>query len=561
MNSLYRTLTFFLLLVLLPGFYFTATDSYKKKSRILINDDYNYIAVNQIKMWFSNNGDGSHDPLTDGNGLYWPGGADAVKSAVFEDGLIFSGKIGDEIRTNGNTHRQGLQAGKIISGIPDDPSLPKYRIYKILKGWETLPPGEERDKYEADYNNWPVEDGAPWIDIDGDGIYTPGTDEPRFIGDETAWYVANDMDPSRSTFTYGTMPMGIEFQTTIFAFKDQLYEDMVFKKYLMINKGGNTLDSMYVGYWADVDLGDASDDYSGCDTLLDIGYTYNADNMDGNGSGSTYGADPPAIGYDLLQGPVVPGSLSDSARIKNKWIKGYRNLRMTSFVMYIGSHPVYRDPQQGVPAGAIQMNNYLKGISWAGTKFIDPNNNQVTRTILAGDPVTGTGWYEGAGWPGGPAPSDRRQLMSSGPFTFAPGDTQEVIIGIVIGRGTSNINSIQVMKEKDIDMKRLYRFGFEPTLVDVRDDINKISGYHLYQNYPNPFNPETIIKFTLPERAYVSLRIYDLLGKDVKVLINSEMDAGFHSVKITASDLASGLYIYSLEAGSFRMSRKMILMK
>jgi hypothetical protein len=563
MNNFLRAFMFFLLLVLLSGSYLINSDVVRKKSRILINDDYNYIAVNQIKMWFSNNGDGSHDPLTDGNGLYWPGGVNAVKSAVFQDGLIFGGKLNGETRVNGNTHRQGLQAGKIINGLPDDPSLPKYRIYKILKGWENLPPGPEKEQYEADYNNWPVEDGAPWVDINEDGIYTPGIDVPEFIGDETAWYVANDMDPSRSTFTYGTMPMGLEFQTTIFAFNNTgALGNMVFKKYLILNKGENTIDSMYLGYWADPDLGAHWDDYAGCDSNLNLGYVYNAENMDGDGTGPTYGLNPPAVGYNLLQGPIVPGEPDDSAMFKNTWIKGYKNLSMTSFVAYFSGTPVYRDPSQGIPAGSIEQHNYLSGVSWDGSPFINPINNQVTKYILSGDPAEGTGWYQGEGWPGGVnSPGDRRLLISSGPFTFAPGDTQEVVIGILLARGNSNLNSVTHLKNHAEEMRSFYYGGFDTTLVDVKDQSGGITGYILYQNYPNPFNPSTTIKYNLPSASFVSLTLYNVLGKEVRTMVKEFRQAGINEVEFNAGNLPSGIYFYELKAEGYSAVRKMIILK
>jgi hypothetical protein len=557
MQNLYKSLSFAVFIILLFVTSFAGTGSDKQKSRILVNDHYRYIAVNQIKMWFSNNGDGSHDPQTGGNGFYWPGGINAVKSAVFEDGLLFGGIVGDSIHVNGNTHRKGLQAGKIINGVPDDPSLEKYKIYKILKGWEGLPPGPERDQYESDYNNWPVEDGAPWIDIDGDGVFTAGIDQPEYIGDETAWYVANDMDPDRSHGTYGMPPMGIEFQTTIFAFKNSLYQDMVFKKYLMINKGINTIDSMYVAYWTDADLGDASDDFVGCDTLLNLGYTYNATNNDG-----VYGSPPPAVGYDYLQRPIVPGSSADSARFNDEWRHGYRNLPITAFTLYFGAgsgFDYYRDPRQGDPQGSVEFYNNMKGLVWDGTQFINYVTGEPTKFVLSGDPVTGTGWYDGGGWIVPPA--DRRHLISSGPFTFAPGDSQEVIIGILMAQGTSNINSIQVLKEKDIDMKRLYNYYFDPVLVDVKDDVINVQGFTLHQNYPNPFNPGTVINYTLPERSFVSLKVYDILGREVKSLISRIEEAGSYRINFDGSDLPSGVYIYSLETGGVKLSRKMLLMK
>jgi len=207
--------------MLVSAILFIAADKNKKSSdQIVANDDYNYIAVNDCMMWVSNNGDGSHNPTTDGAGFYWPGGEKATITAIFEDGLIWSYKTDDGgVKTNGNTHRQGLQAGKILeNGTPDDPEKEKYRVYKIRKNWELLSPGEKKDAYEKDYNEWPVEDGAPWIDVDGDGVFTRGIDKPEFIGDETLWYVSNDLDPSRTTFVFGTLPIGLEIQTTVYAF-------------------------------------------------------------------------------------------------------------------------------------------------------------------------------------------------------------------------------------------------------------------------------------------------------------------------------------------------------
>jgi hypothetical protein len=146
--------------------FYAGTDHRNKELlKPLTNDYYNYIDINEILMWVSNNGDGSHSPLTDGNGFYWPGGKLAKKSAIFEDGLIWGGMVNGEIRVNGNTHRQGLQAGKILSGgIAENPDDPRYRVYKIRKDWDDFPPGPERDALERDYNEWPVADDHPgWM--------------------------------------------------------------------------------------------------------------------------------------------------------------------------------------------------------------------------------------------------------------------------------------------------------------------------------------------------------------------------------------------------------------
>jgi len=83
----------------------------------------------------------------------------------------------------------------------------------------------------------------------------------------------------------------------------------------------------------------------------------------------------------------------------------------------------------------------------------------------------------------------------------------------------------------------------------------------LEQNYPNPFNPATTINYQLPQKSYVTLKIYDILGSLVKTLIDQEIEAGYHSIRWNASGLASGVYFYRLNAGSFVSTKKLILMK
>lgn len=85
--------------------------------------------------------------------------------------------------------------------------------------------------------------------------------------------------------------------------------------------------------------------------------------------------------------------------------------------------------------------------------------------------------------------------------------------------------------------------------------------FALLQNYPNPFNPSTKITFSLPERSNVTLKIFDILGKEIATLVNETKSAGTYNVNFDASKLSSGVYIYSIQAGDFAESRKMLLMK
>ncbi|MEP0861689.1 MAG: T9SS type A sorting domain-containing protein [Ignavibacterium sp.] len=85
--------------------------------------------------------------------------------------------------------------------------------------------------------------------------------------------------------------------------------------------------------------------------------------------------------------------------------------------------------------------------------------------------------------------------------------------------------------------------------------------YFLEQNYPNPFNPSTKISFSIPNSSFVTLKVYDVLGNEVAILINEYRSAGTYEVEFNASKLSSGLYTYTLIAGSFSSSRKMMVIK
>jgi len=108
-------------------------------------------------------------------------------------------------------------------------------------------------------------------------------------------------------------------------------------------------------------------------------------------------------------------------------------------------------------------------------------------------------------------------------------------------------------KEADDQMKKL--LGESGEIVEVKE-------YNLDQNYPNPFNPSTRIAFSIPNNANVTLKVYDILGTEVAELISNEQKAaGRYEVNFDASRLASGTYIYKLQAGDFVQTKKMILLK
>ncbi len=110
------------------------------------------------------------------------------------------------------------------------------------------------------------------------------------------------------------------------------------------------------------------------------------------------------------------------------------------------------------------------------------------------------------------------------------------------------------------DSGMVLKFGV-PTSVTTQEESEMPEDFFLHQNFPNPFNPTTEIAFAIGEWSLVSLRIYDVMGRDVATLVNEAMPAGRYCVQFDAGHLASGVYIYRLQAGNFASTRKMLVVR
>ena len=124
----------------------------------------------------------------------------------------------------------------------------------------------------------------------------------------------------------------------------------------------------------------------------------------------------------------------------------------------------------------------------------------------------------------------------------------------VIGGASGNNTRLNVVEE--------YYPDLDVTDVKEPDDINGMpTKYNLNQNFPNPFNPTTTISYSIPKECFVIVKVYDLLGREVKSLVNEEKIAGNYSVQFNGNSLVSGIYFYKLQAGNFIQTKKMVLLK
>lgn len=517
--------------------------------------DFDSLDVNNIKVWTGANGSGSFNANNETAGFYFPQGVDDQWTLSYSDGLLWSGKAGNIDRAGGNHLVNGLIPGRILeNGKPESLISPENKIWKLKKNWEMLPNGPQRDEYEYNYDNWPADRGAPWTDKNNNNRYEKGIDTPALLGDEILFYTANDLDSGRvSRYFNKSLPMGLEVQVTSFAYSSvpELL-NAVFRRYRIINKSAYNLTDMYFAYFGDPDIGEWMTDYVGCDSSLQMGYGYNSSAAEVSHTGI-----PPAIGYMLLSGPAVPEPES-KAVVDFKWKKNFKNLPMTSFTPMVKDY--YQPLIPMMPRqSADDIYRIVRGQNYNGENMTDPNTKRVTLFPLSGDPEQGTGWYEGKGWPGGPMPYHRWLSVNTGPFTFASKDTQEVVVAMIATRGTNYLNSVTKLKSKAQLVRNFY---FKNIITSISGDAYTApDAFRLDQNYPNPFNPVTNISYTIPKESHVGLTVYDMLGREVTTLVNKLQTAGEHVVQFNGTALPSGVYIYTLQAGDLRESRKLLLLK
>jgi Ice-binding-like/Secretion system C-terminal sorting domain len=141
-------------------------------------------------------------------------------------------------------------------------------------------------------------------------------------------------------------------------------------------------------------------------------------------------------------------------------------------------------------------------------------------------------------------------------------------IGFVYGKGTTTERQEYSYSDKNLtDGKYFYRLkqidylgSYEYSEV-LEVDYRTFKSYLLEQNYPNPFNPATTIGFGIKEKSFVKVIILNSIGEEVAVVVNEEMESGFHTAEFNAANLPSGVYFYQLKAGEFTSMKKMILLK
>lgn len=505
---------------------------------------------------------------------------------MFSGGFVISGENEDSIWASAAATM--LSAYNYIAGpVGTNPNEQLNSIYTIKNTDPAF--GTSWQQYR-----FAVQSGADFYDGNNDGIYNPldlngngawdaNEDRPDIFGDETIWCVFNDGVPSEERFRFsGVEPQGIDVQQTIFAINENLnpIDNMIFIRYRIINRGtvADNFDDVYFTVWSDTEVGYIDDEYSGCDTLLNLAYCYN-DTLD-----VFYGSTPPAVGTTVLQGPAVyiPGETFidvngdqqytsgldtplDTAYSYNGIIgiteyPGAKNLRMTShFVERIGipsvSNPQTVEEARYVMSGRDRYGMLLDPCNWPTSTVIGVPCEEVNPIFhYSGDPVVPSGWISVYN-------SYDISWNNIGPFELPANEKVDIWTAYIVGRGNDNLNSITKLKEYTASAINFYNSNFTQLPVGIDEVPVIVDDYQLFQNYPNPFNPTTKIRYTIPKSGTVNLKVFNILGQEVKTLVNDFQRVGRYEVDFSSKGLASGVYIYRLQVNGFDQAMKMIILK
>lgn len=454
--------------------------------------------INNIEVWVRRDAalppDGPNGSAAD-----YPKG---ITNMIYAEGLVWGVRVYDGLepvlRVGGSTYASGMKAGKVLTEdggshwvpgtLPGGTEIEGDRhVWRVRVDWKSTDLADDAAsfyqtstadagqvavvtaQYEYDWLNWPATDGAPYNDLDEDGVYTPATwdadasawvngDIPGFPGaDQTLWTVANDLPykdgAEVAPNAYGSPGVGFEEQLTIWGYNFPAsfpLGNIQFKRARMIYTGrpggavDSHIDTAYFTQWSDPDLGTYTDDYVGFDTTLGLAYVYNGNTLDATYNG-VYGLAVPAGGYDFLQGPKVDGV----------------PLGMTT-TGWFGAGSNDSDPDLEEYSGTLQWWNLMEGYRPrpafpARLPWIDNITGLETKFPLVGDPVTGVGDIDGISL----GPGDRRLLMNSGPFAMALGDTQDVVLALIGATGGDNISSITVLRYYDKFAQYAYDLDFD----------------------------------------------------------------------------------------------------
>jgi hypothetical protein len=390
---------------------------------------------------------------------------------------------------------------------------------------------------------------APFMDVDGDNIYTPSAgDYPVIKGDQAIFTVYNDNYLPHGS---GGTAIGLEIRLMAYAYgpcgitsSSPFLNYTTFYNYQIINRSSIPIIDTYINLFTDIDMSvnpTSPNDYAGCD--VQDGYAYNYNNQFANN---------PAIGVVQLKGPInTLNSVDDNG-------DGFTDefgeqMGMTNF-MYMNNSLPGVAVQTTDPANAAQHYQYMTGFWRDGTPLTCGGNGYGGTTATkfaypgntyAGSPCTPSNWSEtGTG-------SDKRILLGSGPFIFAPGAVNVLEYAYISSFDSISNNPLGKLDQDVQNLRSIYNSTLNQCLNTSVKEQHLNSGSFTIS--PNPTNGLLTVNANKINRQ-VTIEVIDALGK----ILLTEDHKEFNSTTINVGNLSSGIYFIKMVSGESSSTKKFI---
>jgi hypothetical protein len=475
---------------------------------------------------------------------FWPGPLDTVSATIDPATLAQYDSLWKINRSEIDEFRTQFDAGNVTSG--------SYPVPGIILNW----PAHGSGNYSRRL--------APFIDHNADGVYNPmDGDYPDIKGDQMIWWVMNDHAQNNHLETDG-IPLGLEVHASAYAYNclnipdsNEAVNYTTFYSFDFINRSDTDYHDVYVGMYVDVDLGNYLDDYVACNVENDFGMVYNGDNIDEGVAG--YGVNPPMQNMAVLKGPVAEPNDSIDNNHNGVTDEPDEHCMMNHFMYYNNNS----DPVGGNPAGAMDYYNYLRSFWRNGNHMTYGGNGHgggigatVTPTdyYMPGTPYD-TGWTEVAA---GNLPSDRRMLLSAGPFSLPKGETRTIDYAYIFTHDESAPNGLNTSVAKNLaDVKRIKRW-FDTDSFPCNNSsvgINEPEQYLEFSVYPNPAT-ESLNVIRYPLTGTATLELYNVVGEKIRTY---EFPAGRKEMTVKVSTLSKGIYFLKLNTDTGTAAKKVVI--
>ncbi|MBN1198945.1 MAG: T9SS type A sorting domain-containing protein [Bacteroidales bacterium] len=577
---------------------------------ICLEEPFAFLDLNNIKARINPFGNLFNTFTTPSRGFFVP--KNSTQSPVFISSLWFGGLdeqellhfAGEQYRISGYSGSmravEDFWAGPVSDTTQYDPVYDSLwnRVWKF-EGWEV----EHHKHHWTEQGYWPpdnirtwpahgnpslgeAENLAPFFDNNGDGVYNAfDGDYPDLYGHQCIFFLFNDfIKPNRES---KGKRLGVEIHGWAYAFNlpgDSAFWNTIFFHYDIYNHSSNIYHNMYIGNFTDLDIGWAHDDFMMCDVERNMVIGYNADSVDGEGQTEAYGDFPPAQGVILLGGPFMDPDGMDNPRVDSfgrqlcdESVNGTHFGDGVADNERLGmQHYLWQDPDMYHYGEhkAEEMYHFLCGRWPDGEPLIYGGN---------GSPSTGgygpqcafmfpglsdsLNWGVGCQLPNGPVnwtqesvgnySHDDRGMMSAGPFTFRPGDKQELDIAFTFARDYhgNQYSSVDLLRQYADLIRASYGtntlpngdpfFGVEE--LPAKINLNVIL-------FPNPASSVIYLKFPEERDQTATIQIMTIQGKPV--LTAQATSQGTASVNIAS--LPNGFYFVMITLEGQTIIKKLV---